>query len=131
MSNKAFVQSLYEAFARGDAETVLGSLASDCEWREAESQPYAEGNPYTGPKQVGEGVFAQLMSDFEGFTVTPHTFVTDGEKVVALGRYTGTRQGSGDPLDAQFAHVWTVGDGEIKSFQQYTDTAQMTRLLSS
>lgn len=130
MDNEALVRSLYDAFGRGDAETVLGSLAQDVEWREAESQPYADGNPYIGPEQVSEGVFGQLMSDFEGFTVTPNTFVAAGDRVVVLGRYTGTHQGSGDPLDAQFAHAWTVKDGKVVRFQQYTDTAQMSRLLS-
>lgn len=130
MDNKAFIRSLYEAFGRGDAETVLGSMAQDVDWREAETQPYAEGNPYIGPERVGEGVFGRIMSDFEGFTVTPKTYVAEGDIVAVMGRYTGTRQGSGAPLDAQFAHVWTVRDGEVKKFQQYTDTAQLSRLLA-
>lgn len=130
MDNKAFIRSLYEAFGRGDAETVLGSMAQDVDWREAETQPYAEGNPYIGPERVGEGVFGRIMSDFEGFTVTPKTYVAEGDIVAVMGRYAGTRQGSGAPLDAQFAHVWTVRDGEVKKFQQYTDTAQLSRLLA-
>ena len=100
------------------------------EWREADSQPYAEGNPYVGPERVGEGVFGRIMGDFEGFTVTPDTFVAEGDRVVALGRYTGTRQGTGEALDAQFAHVWTVDGGRVVRFQQYTDTAQMSKLLA-
>lgn len=83
---------MYEAFGRGDAETVLGGLAEDVDWREAETQPCGG--------------------------------------VVALGRYTGRRKESDKQLNAQFAHVWTVRDGEVKRFQQYTDTAQMSRILS-
>jgi len=129
MDNTSLIRSLYEAFGRGDAGTVLGALSPDVDWREAESQPYADGNPYVGPQRVGEGVFGRIMGDFDGFTVTPETYVAEGARVVALGRYTGTRQGSGEPLDAQFAHVWTIGDGKVVRFQQYTDTAQMSRLL--
>lgn len=130
MDNKAFVKSLYQAFGRGDAETVLGGLAEDVDWREAETQPYADGNPYVGPGRVGEEVFGRIMSDFDDFAVTPETYVAEDDKVVAAGRYTGTRKGSGEPLNAQFVHVWTVRDGEVKRFQQYTDTAQMSRILS-
>lgn len=32
MDNKSFVRALYEAFGRGDADTVLGSLAADVDW---------------------------------------------------------------------------------------------------
>jgi len=39
-------------------------------------------------------------------------------------RCTGTNKGIGRALDAQFAHVWRVHDGKIRSFQQFTDTAQ-------
>lgn len=125
----AFIRSLYEAFGRGDAETVLGALHPEVEWHEAEGQPYADGNPYVGPERVGEGVFGRIMGDYDGFSVNPETYVADGDDVVAMGRYTGTRKGSGEPLDAQFAHHWTVRDGKVVRFQQYTDTGQMRDLL--
>ena len=128
-SNRELIQSLYQAFGRGDAGTVLGAMHPEVDWKEAEGSPYADQNPYTGPQRVGEGVFGRLMADFDGFTVTPQRLVADGDTVIAVGRYTGTRQGSGQPLDAQFAHVWTIGDGQITGFQQYTDTAQYQRLL--
>jgi ketosteroid isomerase-like protein len=35
VDNKASVRALYEAFGRGDADTVLGSLAAGVDWREA------------------------------------------------------------------------------------------------
>jgi ketosteroid isomerase-like protein len=35
VDNKTFVRALYEEFVRGDADTVLGSLAADVDWREA------------------------------------------------------------------------------------------------
>lgn len=127
-SNRELVQSLYEAFGRGDADAVLGSMHEQVDWNEAEGSPYADQNPYTGPERVGEGVFGRLMEDFDGFTVTPHKLVADGDTVVALGRYAGTHRASGQPLDAQFAHEWTVRDGRITSFQQYTDTAQYQQL---
>lgn len=129
MDNKAFIQSLYEAFGRGDAATVLGGLAPDVQWREAETQPYAEGNPYDSPQRVGEEVFGRIMMDFDGFTVSPQLFVAEGDHVVATGRYTGTHKASGTSLDAQFAHVWTVRDGKVQRFQQYTDTAQMSSVV--
>ena len=130
-SNRDLVQSLYDAFGRGDAGAVLGAMDPEVDWNEAEGSPYADGNPYTGPGRVGEGVFGRLMADYDGFTVSPTAYVADGDRVVALGRYTGTHRASGQPLDAQFAHVWTVEGGRVTAFQQYTDTAQYQRLASA
>ena len=130
-ANRNLVQSLYDAFARGDAGTVLGAMHPEVEWREAEGSPYADQNPYRSPQRVGEGVFGRLLADFDGFSVAPATFVAEDDMVIVLGRYTGTRKGNGHPLNAQFAHVWTIRDGLIVDFQQYTDTAQYQRLSTS
>jgi len=101
-----------------------GLLAADLVWVEAESGPYADRNPYNGPGAVFEGVFARIGAEFEGFVVTPATLLPSGDRVVSLGRYTGTNRATGEALDAQFVHVFTVTDGKITHMQQYTDTAQ-------
>jgi ketosteroid isomerase-like protein len=59
--SREVIQSLYDAFARGDPGFVLGLLADDVHWMEAEGSPMARGNPYTSPQQVGEGVFGRLL----------------------------------------------------------------------
>ncbi|GMV06310.1 MAG: hypothetical protein AMXMBFR53_25860 [Gemmatimonadota bacterium] len=123
------IRGLYDAFGRGDVPAVLGAMAPDIEWNEAENFPYADGNPYRGPGAVAEGVFMRLVADFDGFTVTPETFLDAGDTVVAMGRYTGTAKGTGTALDAQFAHVWWVADGRVARFQQYTDTLQANRVV--
>ena len=128
---KELVRSLYAAFAEGDAATVLGAFHPEIVWHEAEGNPLAEGNPYRGPQAVGEGVFGRLAAEIEGFVVTPDLLVAEGAHVVAMGRYTGTHGVSGEPLDAQFAHHWTVEGGRVTRFQQYTDTEQWTRLYAA
>lgn len=129
-SNRAFIQSLYDAFERGDAATVLGGLHPNVTWNEAESHPYAAGNPFVGPDRVGAGVFGSLHRDFSTFSANPERLIQEDDVVVVLGRYTGTHT-SGRSLDAQFVHAWTVKDGQVTAFQQYTDTEQWTRVLAS
>lgn len=123
-ANQAVVETLYRAFAAGDGATIGGLLASDLVWIEAESGPYADRNPYNGPGAVFEGVFGRIGAEFDGFAATPATFLTSGDRVVAFGRYSGTNKATGEALDAQFVHVFTVSGGKITHFQQYTDTAQ-------
>jgi ketosteroid isomerase-like protein len=126
---RTLIQSIYDAFARGDIEGVLGSFAPDIEWLEAEGNPMADGNPYDSPARVGEAVFGRLVGLFDGYAAVPETVLADGAQVAVFGRYRGTHRESGQRLDAPFVHHWTVADGKVSHFRQYTDTAQMVRLL--
>jgi uncharacterized protein len=126
-NNEAIVRSIYDAFARGDAPAVFAQFDPDIVWYEAESILYADRNPYRGPQAIAEGVFGRLLSDFDGFRVRNNELISQGDKVVALGRYAATSKATGKPIDAQFAHVWTFRNGKVIGFQQYTDTAQFAR----
>ncbi|MGH3210415.1 MAG: nuclear transport factor 2 family protein [Trebonia sp.] len=46
------------------------------------------------------------------------------DRMVVLGRYTGTARGSGRPLSAAFAHVPRFADGRVCEIVQITDTAR-------
>jgi len=118
------VESLYSAFAAGDGAAISGLLASDLVWIEAENGPYADRNPYLGPGAVLEWIFGRIGAEFEGFVVTPVTYLPSSDRVAVLGRYSGTNRATGKALNAQFVHVFTVAGGKIVHFQQYTDTAQ-------
>ena len=129
-TNQAVVESLYRAFAANDGATISGLLAADLVWMEAEGGPLADRNPYNGPAAVFEGVFARIGAAFSGFVVTPQTYLPSGDRVAVLGRYTGTNTASGEALDAQFVHVFTVTGGRITHMQQYTDTAQWVDVMT-
>ena len=122
--NVAVVQGLYEAFGRGDVPAVLGQMDQGIEWNEAENFIYADRNPYVGPQAVLEGVFMRLGSEWEGFTVTPEEWLDAGDRIVVLGTYSGTHKATGRQVRAQFAHIWSVREGSVVRFQQYTDTKQ-------
>lgn len=125
--NVEVVRRVYEAFARGDVAAVLGALDSRVEWREADNHPYADGNPYVGHDAVLGGIFARLGGEWENFAATPDEIFDAGDTVVARGHYTGTFKETGASLRAQFAHFFTMRDGRVTKFQQYTDTAQFLR----
>lgn len=122
------VRDLYASFAEGDVPSVLGSLADDVRWIEAEGGPY--GGTFVGPDAVLENVFMKLGGEWNGFAAVPNDFVTEGDTVVALGTYSAEFKATGKSFTAPFAHVWKVADGKIHSFQQYTDTAVHLRPMS-
>jgi ketosteroid isomerase-like protein len=118
------VQSFYEAISRGDVGTVLGLMDPQVEWNEAENFLYADRSPYIGADQILNGVFMRLMSEWEGFKAIPEQFIGMGEIVAVTGRYHGTYRETGKSVSAQLVHVYTVKNGKLAKFQQYTDTAQ-------
>ena len=131
MSALETIKSAYAAFGRNDPSVLFGAMDSAISWNEAEGNPLADRNPYVGPQAVGEGVFAPLLAAIDNFTAVPHTFIDGGDHVVVLGRYGGTMKNGGAPLDAPFCHVYRFQGGKIVTFQQYTDTAQWARLMTS
>ena len=128
-ANGDIVSGIYKAFARGDVPAVLGTFDSGIVWNEAEGYRFAAGNPYLGPQVILENVFLPLVTQVDGFVVTPSNVIDGGDSVAVEGRYTGTVKATGMRLDAQFVHVYGMRDGKIVRFQQYTDTAQWMRAL--
>src|SRR5688572_17183326 len=59
------VRSVYDAFGRGDVQTVLGLMSEKVEWNEAEHFPYWPGSAFIGPQAVLNGVFARIGQDFD------------------------------------------------------------------
>lgn len=125
MGNRQVIQGIYDAFGKGDLPAVLAVFDPQIEWREAEGNPYEmSGRAWIGGEAVTQNLFAKLAEDWDGFTVTPTSFHDAGDSVVAEGRYTGTHKVTGKRIDMQFCHVWRLSGGQVKSFQQYCDTAQ-------
>jgi uncharacterized protein len=130
-NNVDVVRGMYEAFIRGDVPSVMSVLDPEIEWLEADNFIYADGNPYVGPNAVLEGVFMRLATEWDGFTVAPQEILDAGEIVIARGYYSGAYKKTGMQVRAQFAHFFTLRDGKVIKFQQYTDTAQFQRAVSS
>ena len=122
---RTVVETVYSAFSQGDMDTFAALMAPDIIWNEAEGNPYADLNPYIGPEAVMSGLFGRLVRDWDDFSATPHEFVVDGDRVVVFGRYNETWKATGKTIDIPFVHSWTVEDGRLVAFQQYTDTAAL------
>lgn len=125
MKNSDILRNLYEAFGRGDVPAVLAAMTPDIQWSEAEGNPYQpSGAAWTGPQAVVENLFAKLGGEWDGFAVHPAAFHESPDGVVVEGRYSGTFKATGQKIDAQFCHVWTLSGDKVARFQQYTDTGQ-------
>ena len=130
-SPTALVQGVYQAFEYGDIAGVTANFSPDIVWNEAENSPYSDRNPYEGADAIVSGLFARLGGEWSYFNAVPSEFITEGGKVVTIGRYTAKHGETGKEMDIPFVHVWTVEDGAITSFQQYTDTLTHTEVMQA
>lgn len=123
--NVAVVDGLYKAFAKGDIPAALGAMDANIVWNEAENFPYADQNPYKGPEAVLNGVFARIGAEWEYWNLTDiKLHDMSGNMVLATLRYKAKHKTTGKTIDSQTAHLWTLKDGKITAFQQFTDTKQ-------
>ena len=121
--NVSIIEGAYNAFAAGDVESVLAKFDANIVWNEAENFPYADGNPYIGGDAIVQGVFARIGEEWDGFHISGlKLHEMSKNMVLATGRYQGTYKKNGASMDVQMAHLWTLKDGKIVAFQQYTDT---------
>ena len=122
--NTALVQSLYEAFGRGDIPFILANLASDTVWT-------TEGPasiPYTGVRR-GEkevlGFFEALGGTLSDMKLTTDHFVAQGEAVTTFGRFAATVKSTGKSFDTPVAHYFQIRGGKVAVFIDIGETATM------
>lgn len=124
--NLTIIDNLYKAFAVGDIPAVLSAMDPKIVWNEAEGNSYADGNPYIGLDAILNGVFARIGADHEYFNLTDIELQEmSNNRVLATLRYNTKMNKTGKTYDAQVAHLWSLKDGKIVSFQQYTDTKKI------
>jgi ketosteroid isomerase-like protein len=118
--NIQIVQSAYEAFARGDIETMLGSLAPTFEWREPDGSLYA--GVYRTREELVEKLLMRLGADFE-LTMTPDEIVEVGSTVIVRGRYEGTHRRTGKKATCRYVSFNEFEDGKLARYEHFFDTA--------
>jgi ketosteroid isomerase-like protein len=124
--NISVVRRLYQA--RGNPDVIRQVLARDIRWEVVEGFPY--GAVYVGLDSVLHDFFGRLFTDFDEFVADGAEFFESGERVIALGSYSGRARRSGKRFTARFAHVWTLHEGLIVRLQQCADTIQLARALA-
>ena len=125
--HSAAIKRVYAAFACGDMPTVLGAMDSSFSWTEPEGNPYA--GTYVGPDAVLAGVFMKLGAEWNGFTVVPQEFISEGDAVVTLGEMSGAYKATGKSFKTPFVHVWRFSAGRLQSFSAHMDTLVYQRAL--
>jgi ketosteroid isomerase-like protein len=115
--NVEVIKQGYEAFARGDFDTVMSLYADDIEW----VQP---GDSAVSGKYHGKGELTEFLAQLAAKTtsITPLRFLADGDTVVVFSEATIAGETSQD------VEAFTLHDGKVVRAQTYGDTAMMERV---
>lgn len=125
------VRNWYRSVNSGAMADAVAMLHPQVEWIEAEHSPYGwSGPPLVGVHAVIEAVWSRLASDWVDLRVVPEEFLSAGDRVAVIGRYVG-RHASGNALDAQVLHLWTLVDGLITRYQGFADTYALHEALTT
>jgi ketosteroid isomerase-like protein len=112
--NEDTLRRTYEAFARGDLETVMSVFDEDIVWHSGGRNPAYNGD-YKGHKQVQE-LFGRIFELSGGtYRIEIHDILANDEHAVALVRAKADR--AGKSLDEQSCHVWHMKNGKATEFR--------------
>ena len=121
------IDSLYEAFGRGDLGYILSKVAPDVTWKGPSTVPW--GGTHTGPEGV-QAFFAALGGNLEITGMQVRQRITQGDSVVYAGSFEGRGRKSGKTAASDFCWVWHVKDGLVSSYEGHFDTAAVVAALT-
>ncbi len=123
--NIDLVRRVYDGFGRGDLTAALEPMADDIEWHEAGA---LWGGVYRGGEAIVQNVFGPALEAIPDLAITPEQFMTSGDTVVVLHRYTGTGKATGKKLNLLGAGVWELRAGKIQRYRQLANTAEIVEV---
>lgn len=122
--NVDIVRRGYEAFSKGDMDTLATLMSEDVIWHVPGS------NPLSGDKKGRDDTFAyfgQLMERSGGtLKIDLHDIVGGDEHVVGLHHDSAEREGK--TLDSNEILIFHVSNGQIvEAWEQYPDLAEFDK----
>jgi hypothetical protein len=122
--NVDLVRQAYDAFKRGDIPNLLGRLSQDVDWEAmvGVGNKVPTGGRRKGLEQVAR-FFGTLDTNMAFQQFEPREFIAERDRVVVLGYYKGTVKPTGRPFSSEWAMVFTVENGKITKFQEFTDSS--------
>jgi ketosteroid isomerase-like protein len=125
MSNVDTAQAAYDAFGKGDMDTLRGMFVDDAVWVSSDELP--AGGEIRGADAIIEA-FGEIPNNWSSFSVQPEEFIEGGDWVTVRGTQTaGNEKGS---FEARFAHLLKFNGGDkIARGEFFTDSAKAAKLL--
>jgi ketosteroid isomerase-like protein len=116
--NVEIVRGGYEAFARGDVDSVLDGLDPEVDWHPAIG-PLVGVESVRGREAMRRFLTRDLFDGFDQFRAEPFSFEDLGDFVLVMGRYIGRGESSGIEMDQRVATLYELRDGKTVTMRDY------------
>ena len=127
--NTRIAQNCYAAFSRGDIPAVLDALDENVEWVTPDVE-LPTGGVWKGRAGVAQ-FFQRVTETWEFEALEQREYIAAGDRVIVLGSYTCTGRSTGRRMSCDWAMAWTMRNGKVVHFQEYTDTAVLRDALTA
>jgi len=128
--NLATIKAIYEAFGKGDVETILDGVADDVDWA-VDAEPVA---PWYGQRSGKDGVasfFADIASATEVRDFALEGIAASDNEVFAFLRFAVRIRATGREASFHLHHYFRFGsDGKIEYYRGSEDSAQVAQALA-
>jgi hypothetical protein len=126
--NAKTIQSIYEAFGRGDIGFILDNVTDDVDWA---SDTASTAAPWYG-KRHGKAEVTTFFEDL-GTTMTvdrfePVTIAATDDDVLAVVKYKTTRTANGRSATMNLHHHFRLRDGKVAYWRGSEDSSQVKGL---
>jgi len=128
--NIKVIQSIYEAFGRGDVEAILAAVTDDVDWASEASSNVA---PWYAPHEGKDGVaafFQEFGSTVEVLEFTPTAFGSNETDVFAIVRFRGSNRATGKQTFQDLHHWFRFREGSVYYYRGTEDTLQTEETLN-
>lgn len=120
-TNLEVVKDLYLFIKKNDLESIRPIFHKNIKWNQMKGFP--NGGQYVGADEIFQNVFNTLKKDWSGWNSQIEDYIETDEIILVTGHYEGTFKASGIHMEAEFIHKYTVQDGIVTKFNEYTDTS--------
>ena len=117
------IDGLIDAWNRRDLDAALERMHPQCEVRPIEATETLRGH---------DGVataFRDWFEAFEEFSIEPEDRIAHGDRVLVRVRQRARGKGSGLEIEERFYQLFTLRDGKVFRFEEFSEEAEAHRAL--
>jgi ketosteroid isomerase-like protein len=122
-ANIEIIGRLIDAWNQRDLQAALKAMHPQCEVRGVEVRETLRGHD-----GVAAG-FRDWFDAFEEFTIEPEDFIAHGDRVLVPMRQRARGKGSGLEIEQRFYQLFTLRDGMVFRFEEYSEEADAWKAL--
>jgi hypothetical protein len=124
-ANIAIVQNCFALFGAGDVPGLLAQLSDDIHWEAVGDRAlFPLFGVWSGKAGVTDFI-TTLGAALRFLAYEPKHFYGSEDKVFAMGSYTVEMLGSGQSATADWTMVFTLRDGLVTDFREFTDGSRI------